>query len=143
MPAKKPTQAEQAAALLATAERQASEAATTLTDVVALCTDEADGEKVGVQDAYALLGRAYNTRRSAEWSVKERRSSSSSSRCNSPRSTSTSLGSTRRGAAAMASPKVDETDTDRLARLAEAPPVIQILAAMLAAEERPKEESDG
>jgi hypothetical protein len=43
----------------------------------------------------------------------------------------------------VASPTLEPTDPDRLRRLAAAPPVIQILAAALAAEKRPKEKSDG
>lgn len=71
MPAETVTQVEQTAALLEKAEERTSGAATDLTDVVSLCTDEADGERLLVPEALALLGRAYLVRRSARWAVAE------------------------------------------------------------------------
>jgi len=65
------SQVEQAQTLLEKAEELANTAATDLTDVVSLCTDEADGERLLVQEALALLGRAYIARRSARWAVEE------------------------------------------------------------------------
>ncbi|MBA3380622.1 MAG: hypothetical protein H0T97_01970 [Actinobacteria bacterium] len=65
------SQVEQVDALLEKAEERANQAATDLTDVVTLCTDEADGERLLVQEALALLGRAYLVRRSARWTVGE------------------------------------------------------------------------
>jgi len=64
-------QVEQAEVLLEKAERRVEQAATDLTDVVSLCTDEADGEWLLVPEALALLGRAYIVRRSARWAVEE------------------------------------------------------------------------
>jgi len=64
-------QVEQAEALLEKAEERVSQAATDLTDVVSLCTDEADGERLLVPETLALLGRAYIVRRSAQWAVEE------------------------------------------------------------------------
>ena len=71
MPTETTTQLEQTSALLEQAEQWASQAATALTDVVSICTDEADGRPLAIEEAHALLGRAYVTRRSARWAVAE------------------------------------------------------------------------
>ena len=71
MPAETTNQFEQTSVLLEQAEKWASQAATELTDVQSLCTDEADGSALAIEEAHALLGRAYITRRSAQWAVEE------------------------------------------------------------------------
>jgi hypothetical protein len=64
-------QADQVIELLASAKRHDAKAATNFTDVVSLCTDEADHERVELEVAYTLLGRARMARVALGWAADE------------------------------------------------------------------------
>jgi hypothetical protein len=59
------------ASLLEQASKDSGKAMMAMSDIVLLCTDEADGESLELEEARALLGHAYIARRWAEWALDE------------------------------------------------------------------------